>query len=126
MIGIDNWFVLNNIFGDDFSLSNSILDVVNFSAIGGRLSLDIIVNCKVENPPRKWEKWDRVYVKLDFFGVKEALFIVNYMKFEISSFMIEEVEENQYRLDIQSVKKDKINCLFGGASVQNVKPLFNN
>jgi hypothetical protein len=46
----------------DSIIENSILD-----AIGGKMSLEIIFNSEVKNPPVKWKTWEKIYLKIDFF-----------------------------------------------------------
>lgn len=70
MNGIENWFVLTNIFGNDFSFIESKVEYLRNEIFAGRISLDFIINCNVKNPPSKWSKWDNVYVKIDFFWSK--------------------------------------------------------
>lgn len=127
MKGIDNWFALEKIFGEDITLSDSMIENSTLDAIGGRMSLDIIVSREVKNPPVKWETWEKVYLKIDFFCVKEAHSYVNNGPFEIGVFEISEKGNRyEYELNIQGKKNDRISCVFAGGRIQNIKPLVYN
>lgn len=65
--GIENGFILTNIFGDDFNFVNSEVEYSRSEIMAGRMSLDIIVNQNVKYPPNKWKEWEKVYVKINFF-----------------------------------------------------------
>lgn len=125
MKGIENWFALEKIFGDDITMTDSIIENSILDAIGGKMSLEIIFNCEVKNPPVKWKKWEKIYLKIDFFCVRETQSFINNGPFEIGTFTISEME-NKYELNIQGKKNDKISCIFAVGKIQNIKPLVRN
>jgi hypothetical protein len=55
MKGIENWFALGKKFGEDITMTDSIIENAILDAIGGKLSLEIIFNSEVKNPPAKWK-----------------------------------------------------------------------
>lgn len=125
MKGIENWFALEKIFGEDITLTDSMIENSILDAIAGKMSLDIIVGHKVKNPPAKWKKWEKVYLKIDFFCVKEAQTFVNNGPFEMEIFEIRE-KGNRYELNVQGKKNDRISCIFAAGRIQNIKPLVFN
>lgn len=125
MKGIENWFALQKIFGEDITLADSMIENSILDAIAGKMSLDIVVSHEVKNPPIKWKEWEKVYLKIDFFCIKEAQSFVNNGQFEIGVFTISE-KENRYELNIQGKKNDRIGCMFAVGRIQNIKPLVCN
>lgn len=123
--GIENWFALEKIFGEDITLSDSVIENSILDAIAGRMSLDIVVSHAVKNPPIKWKEWEKVYLKINFFCIKEAQSFVNNGPFEIGVFAISE-KGNRYELNIQGKKNDRIECMFAVGRIQNIKPLVYN
>lgn len=59
MKGIENWFALEKIFGEDITLSSSMIENSILDAIAGKMSLDIVVSHEVKNPPIKWKEWKK-------------------------------------------------------------------
>lgn len=53
MIGFDNWFTLENVFGHEFCFSNA--EIINAVANGlrGELVLEVQVSDLVKTPPQK-------------------------------------------------------------------------
>lgn len=125
MKGIENWFVLEKIFGENIVLTDSTIENSILDVIAGRMSLDIIVGCEVKSPPAKWKNWEKVYLKIDFFCIKEAQSFVNNGSFDIEAFVIGE-KENRYELNIQGKKNDRISCVFAVGRIQNIRPLVYN
>ena len=125
MKGIENWFALQKIFGEDITLADSMIENSILDAIAGKMSLDIVVSHEVKNPPIKWEEWEKVYLKIDFFCIKEAQLFVNNGPFEIDVFTVSE-KENRYELNIQGKQNDRIGCMFAVGRIQNIKPLVCN
>ena len=126
MKGIDNWFAIENIFGDNITFSNATIKNAKYDLLSGTITIDIILDCEVKNPPAKWGKWDKVYIKVDFFCVSEAQFTLKKTLFKIVDFTICEESEYMYRLNMQSEVNDKLNFLFGLGRIQNIKPLVYN
>lgn len=122
---MENWFVLTNIYGDDFEFENSEVEYSRSEIMASRMSLDIIVSKEVKYPPNKWKKWEKVYVKIDFFGVKEIFSKVDRVPFIISKISVT-YEQNLYEINIQSKNNDFIKCKFMLSRIQNVKPLVYN
>jgi hypothetical protein len=116
---------LEIIFGEDITMTDSIIENSILDAIGGKMSLEIIFNSEVKNPPAKWKTWEKIYLKIDFFCVRETQTFINNGPFEISTLTISEME-NEYELNIQGKENDKISCIFAMGRIQNIKPLVRN
>lgn len=71
MIGFDNWFVLEKIFGKAFCFSNAEIMNVVADGLRGELTMELQADDLVIVPPPKWNKWDLVYIKICFFGLRE-------------------------------------------------------
>lgn len=122
MNGIYNWFVLNNIFGDNFSLNGSQVCNMKSTPFDGRLSIDIVTVQKVINPSPRWKEWNEIYIGLDFFDVNEIHTKITYENFIITDFSIEPYNK-RYILNIRSEKNGFIKAVSTGGIVQNVRPM---
>lgn len=123
MIGFDNWFVVENIFGHKFCFSNAEIMNVVANGLRGELVLELQVSDLVEKHPKKWKRWDLVYVKICFFGVKEISMFVNHEHIRIKKFLVEKLEKDyEYKLNVLC-NENYINCNYAIARIQNVKPL---
>ena len=88
MHGIVNWFVLSNIFGNDFQFTNALIEYVRSEPLAGDISMEFVIGSKVINPPAKWKQWDKVYVKIDFSFVKKLYYRIENKQFIIQTFTI--------------------------------------
>lgn len=122
MNGIYNWFVLNNIFGDNFSLNGSQVCNMKSTPFDGRLSIDIVTVQKVINPSPRWKEWNEIYIGFDFFDVNEIHTKITYENFIITDFSIEPYNK-RYILNIRSEKNGFIKAVSTGGIVQNVRPM---
>ena len=122
MDGIINKNVLLNIFGNDFSFENALIEHITFEPIAGDLSIDFIISCKVVNPPNKWKKWDKVYVKIDFSFVKNLSWQGESVNFLVQTFIINKTQS--YEAELKDICGSVLMFNFEGARVQNVKPLI--
>lgn len=102
MNGIYNWFALDNIFGDNFSLKGSQVCNMKSTPFDGRLSVDFITIQKVINPSPRWKEWNEIYIRLDFST---------------------EPYNQKYILNIRSEKNSFIKAVSTGGIVQNVRPM---
>ena len=69
------------------------------------------------------EKWDLVYIKICFFGVKEISMFVNHEHICIKEFLVEKLEKDfEYELKVLC-NQNYINCNYAIARIQNIKPL---
>ncbi len=122
MTGIINWYVLSKIFGDDFQLTGALIDNISDKPLERNLSIELIINAKVINPPDRWNKWDKVYVKIDFSFVDRLRWKIVGKDFIINSISVE-----GRQTFFMSIKDKKCNILefdFGAARIQSVKPLI--
>ncbi len=120
---IYNCFVLYDIFGDDFNFISSEIDCIRSETFAGRLSMDIITDHDVKKPSPRWTKWERICVRLDFFGVREMHTKIVSDKFVVREFVINS-NKDLYSMKVVSENGDFIIAEFGtGGLVQNIKPL---
>ncbi len=123
MIGFDNWFVVENIFGHGFCFSNAEIMNVVVNGLLGELVLEVQVSDLVKTPPKKWKKWDLVYIKICFFGIKEISMFVNHEHIYIKNFLVKKLEKDfEYKLEVLC-GENYINCSYVIARIQNIKPL---
>lgn len=123
MIGFDNWFVVEHIFGSEFCFSDAEIMNVIADGLGGELVLELQVSDFVRTPPKKWKKWELVYLKICFFGVKEISMFVNHEHIHIKEFFVEKLEKDfEYKLNVLC-HENYIHCTYAIARIQNIKPL---
>ena len=123
MTGFDNWLVVEKIFGTDFCFSNAEIVNVIANGLAGTLTLELQVKDLVKVPPKKWKKWDLVYIKIVFMGVRECAMFVNHKHICIGEFRVRKTEKDfEHKLDVQC-GEHYIKCNYSIARIQNVKPL---
>lgn len=123
MIGFDNWFAVEKIFGHEFCFSNAEIMNVIANGLRGELVLEVQVNDFVKTPPKKWKKWDLVYIKICFFGIKEISMFVNHEHICIKEFLVKKTKNDfEYELELQC-GENYIKCNYAIARIQNIKPL---
>ena len=85
---------VRSIFGCEFCFSNAEIMNVVANGLRGELVLELQVNDLVKTHPKKWKKWDLVYIKICFFGVKEISMFVNHEHICIKEFLVEKLEKD--------------------------------
>ncbi|MDE7094445.1 MAG: hypothetical protein K2O52_06005 [Oscillospiraceae bacterium] len=125
MHGIVNWFVLSNIFGNDFQFTNALIEYVRSEPLSGDISMEFVISNKVINPPAKWKQWDKVYVKIDFSFVRKLYYRIKNKQFMIQTFAIR-TQEQAFCMEIRDRNCNIIEFEFEAARIQNVKPLIYN
>lgn len=125
MEGFDNWFVIQKIYGEDFTFLNA--EIMNAKADGlcGTLELELQVSDIVKCPPKRWKKWDKTYITIEFFCVKSiTMSIINGEHLVISSFSTKRINNNyNYILEI-ACGDDVIICHYDVARIQKITPLI--
>ena len=123
MIGFDNWYIVENVFGHEFCFSDAEIMNVVANGLRGELILEVQVSDLVKAPPKKWKKWDLVYIKICFFGVKEISMFANHDHIHIKEFLVKKMKKDfQYELEVLC-GENYINCNYAIARIQNIKPL---
>lgn len=85
--------------------------------------LELQVNDRVKKHPEKWKKWDLVYIKICFFGLREISMFVNHEHIRINKFFVEKLDKSfEYGLQVLC-GENYINCRYAIARIQNIKPL---
>ena len=123
MHGIVNWFVLSNIFGNDFQFTNALIEYVRSEPLSGDIYIELVISNKVINPPAKWKQWDKVYVKIDFSFVRKLYYRIENKQFMIQTFAIR-TQQQAFCMEIRDNNCNIIEFEFEAARVQNVKPLI--
>lgn len=121
MIGFDNWFVIQNIYGEEFSFQNA--EILNLKADGlcRTLNLEIEVDNTVKHPPKRWKRWDKTYITIEFFCTNNISFTINQEHLSISNFSIDKSEDS-YIMKI-FCGDNIIICQYMVARIQNITPL---
>ncbi len=123
MIGFDNWFTIENIFGHGFCFSNAEIMNVVADGLRGELVIEMQVSDLVKTPPQKWKRWDMVYIKICFFGMREISMFVNHEHIRIKEFIVKKLGKDfEYELEL-FCGENYINCSYTIARIQNIKPL---
>lgn len=123
MHGIVNWFVLSNIFGNDFQFTDALIEYVRSEPLSGNIYIEFVISNKVINPPARWKQWDKVYVKIDFSFVRKLYYRIENKQFMIQTFTIR-TQEQAFFIKITDRNCNIIEFAFEAARIQNVKPLI--
>lgn len=121
MLGFDNWFVIQNMYGEDFSFLNA--EIYNLKADGlcGTLELEVEAGETVKCPPKRWKKWDKTYITIEFFCVNNINMKIDDEHLVISDFSIDKIDD-RYIMKI-SCGDNIIICQYMVARIQNITPL---
>ena len=112
---------LLSIFGKVPEFSGSELLDVQLRRDGPTLFLRIMTKEPVAIKPKRWDKWDVIYVELSFFGLRNM--IINGLGTEnkINKFEITDGEEDG-ALQIVCQNQMEISCSFDWARVEQINP----
>lgn len=125
MRGIENWFVLSEIFGDDFQFMGAEIEQIIDEPLGGTLSIGFIIDDPVLNPPKKWEHWDKVYVRLYFAFIRRLRWQMEGRKpFLVQSMTVR--QEDALCMELRDASGNLLEFEFEAARIQNVKPMVYN
>ncbi|XYP69187.1 immunity 50 family protein [Bacillus subtilis] len=75
----------------------------------------------VENKPKRWGKWDVVYVEMSFIGVQDLLIKNLGTNNIVDQFEISELNGNG-SLKIKCNNQMQLECLFDWARIENITP----
>ena len=129
MLGIENWFVLEQIFGETFDLQGELLDNMTVHPLGGSVFLEWIVSKPVLHAPKRWHTYEKVYISLDLFGVSDTeIHTVSadhmvYIPFVMRSVHTGPVAEHLFRLVMESENGDSFCFVYQSARIRNVRPV---
>ena len=122
LTGIDNSFVLNDIFGMADIFKGAEIKNINWKFADSRIELEIQTSCKVINPPSKWNKWDCIYLRIALYGVDKLYIDLKTENIYISSLDIKE-NGSKYTINIYTKNKCCMKSEFEIARIQNIKPI---
>lgn len=103
----------------DFKKSE-ILDI-QLKRDGSKMIISLMTMEKVQNKPKKWGKWDVVYVDISFLGLKN-LSINGFGTNNIIELFDVKANDNKVFLNIQCSNKMSIVCEFDWMRVNSITP----
>jgi len=104
-LGFDNGFIIKDIFGDEDVFTGAEIDNINYRPLSGRMTMDVLTKCDLNNPPKKWSSWDYICLKLELFAIKEFKIKIHCEPLFVDVFSINK-ELDKYVLEI--IEKDKV------------------
>ena len=124
LAGVDNSFILENIFGSEDVFKGAEIINIIWKLYDSRMEFEIQTKCKVINLSDRWKKldWDYINIIIELFGANKVNLDINQEKFHISSLNIEE-DGSKYIIKIYSGNKCCIESRFDIARIHNIKPV---
>ncbi|HEY9059453.1 MAG TPA: immunity 50 family protein [Pseudobacteroides sp.] len=110
-----------SIFGNIPSFIGSELLDVQIKRDGPTLVIRLMTNEVVQSKPKRWDKWDVIYVELSFFAIRDLTITGVSTKNQINEFEIKE-REKEAELEIGCDSQMKIKFLFDWARVEQITP----
>lgn len=129
MKGFDNPFVIENVFGNELSFTGEQIYALKTDAFGSCVEIQWYISQKPVSPPDKWGNFDKVLLRIDFWGVREIHtvfrpgFNPEFKAFIVGKYEVSELDGGAYKLMIESVEGHRIEFDYEIARVQNVKPM---
>ena len=118
---IMNKKALDNIFGGVPSFNNSELLEVQIKRDGPTLFLRFLLHEVVKNKPKRWDKYDVIYLDISFLNIKDLI-----IEGVVSNNYIDSIEINELNdegiLEIKYNNDMYIRCLFSIAYVEKIAP----
>ncbi|MEC0555066.1 immunity 50 family protein [Bacillus haynesii] len=110
-----------NIFGDMPNFIDSELMDVELRRDGPCLFVRLMTKKDVVNKPKRWNKWDVVYIEISFIAVRNLTIKGLGTSNIINQFEINEDEEEE-SLKIKCSNQMEIECLFEWARIESISP----
>ncbi|MCY7800886.1 immunity 50 family protein [Bacillus haynesii] len=110
-----------NIFGDMPNFIDSELMDVELRRDGPCLFVRLMTKKDVVNKPKRWNKWDVVYIEISFIAVRNLTIKGLGTSNIINQFEINEDEE-EGSLKIKCSNQMEIECLFEWARIESISP----
>lgn len=110
-----------SIFGNIPRLNNSEMIDLQLKADGPTLLIRLLTKEEVKIKPKRWDKWDVVYVEMSFLGIKNLAINGLGTYNQINQFEIK--DNGKYgELEILFNNEMHIKCLFDWAMVDKITP----
>lgn len=110
-----------SIFGNIPSLDDSEILDVQLTREGPALLIRLLTKEVIQAKPKRWEKWDVVYIEMSFFAIRDLIINGLGINNQINKFEIKDVGENGV-LEIKCNNQMYIKCLFDWARVEGITP----
>ncbi|MEA1024793.1 immunity 50 family protein [Bacillus subtilis] len=110
-----------NIFGSMPNFTDAELMNVELNRDGPCLFVCLMTKDVVENKPKRWGKWDVVYVEMSLIGVQDLLIKNLGTNNIVDQFEISELNGNG-SLKIKCNNQMQLECLFDWARIENITP----
>ena len=110
-----------SIFGNIPNLDHSDLLEVQLRRDGPTLFILLLTNEAIKTKPKRWEKWDVVYVEMSFIGVRNLTINGIGTNNHIDQLEIKDVGEDGV-LEIRCNNQMHIRCSFDWARVESITP----
>lgn len=110
-----------SIFSDIPSLNDSELLEVQLRRDGPTLFIKLLTNEAIKIKPKRWDKWDVVYIEMSFFAIRNLIINGLGTNNQISQFEIKDIGEDGV-LEIKCNNQMHIKCSFDWARVEQITP----
>ena len=108
-----------SIFGNIPSLNDSELLDVQLRRDGPTLFIRLLTREVIQTKPKRWDKWDVVYVEMSFFGIRDLTIDGLGTTNQINQFEIKDMGEDG-ELEIKCNNQMHIKCSFDWARVEQI------
>ena len=112
---------LISIFGMISEFEQSELLDVQLRRDGPTLVIRLMTKEPVENKPKRWNKWDVIYIEISFFCIQDLIIKDIGTDNIIHQFEINAIEE-EGQLKIRCRNQMQVECLFGWAKIEKITP----
>jgi hypothetical protein len=112
---------LISIFGSIPNFSESELIEVQLRRDGPTLFIKLMTNQVLQTKPKRWDRWDVIYIEMSFFAVSELKISGLGTDNKINKFEIIEKEDIGF-LNITCNSQMAVECKFDWARVEQITP----
>lgn len=123
MEGIENSFILNNLFGTDEVFDKVILYDFKYIYNINRMYLDVICTLPIYNVPKKWVLDSKACVTILFEGIENIVCSVKGKNIVLNSWNIEVSGDYEKLLYVSSGGRSILKLKYKMARIQNIKPV---
>ncbi|WP_410983060.1 immunity 50 family protein [Bacillus cereus] len=112
---------LISIFGMIPEFEQSELLEVHLRRDGPNIVIRLMTKETVENKPKRWNKWDVIYIEISFFCIQNLKIKDMGTNNIIEQFEIDAIEEEGL-LKIKCRNQMQVECLFSWAKIEKITP----